>query len=281
MNFFKAKTYFQIEVFRGWSDKNPQPENIKGPNFYVMSKKTEKELSNDINAYIIDKTAINFRLEGIRPTAVTDDFLTEEEFTNKLLHLKLNVVEEAELQLSKKYRSIDNNIRFKDDGFQVFVTNATAKSIAYSVCLFLNKEKGIKDIEPQNSEVIRYQDLFIGESTEFLNVYLRMKMHLNEFLDSLSEGERMRFFKEKAISKIKESFRHIYHIKKDCECLLRDYREDDIHRRNSGIFEGIKLDSRFLDELGFRGCHHCTGFLSQFTYTEVLTSTAEDWGLDK
>lgn len=281
MNFFKAKTFFQIEYFRGWSDKKPQPANIKGPKFLIKSPKTGKELSKDIDASIVDKTAINFILEEIHPTVVTENFLTEDEFTKKLLHLKLNVVEEQELQVPQNKRTIDNVDRIKNGGFQVYVTNATARSIAYNVCLFMNKEKGIEDIEPQDSEVIRYQELFIGESTEFLNVYLRMKLHLNEFLDSLSEEELLRFFKEKAISKIKMSFRHIYHIKGDCEYLLADYRQDDIHRRNSGIFEGIKLDSRFLDELGFRGCQKCTGYLRQYTYKEVITSTAKDWGLDK
>lgn len=220
-------------------------------------------------------------MEGIRPTVFTDDFLTEEEFACKLLHLKLDVVEEPELQLPESNRIIDNIARIKDEGFQVFVTNATARSIAYSVCLFLNKEKGLEDIEPKEKEVIHYKDMFIKESREFLDVYLRMKLQLNEFLDSLSEKECISFFKEKAISKIKESFRHIYHINEDCEYLLSDYRQDDIHRKNSGIFEGIKLDSRFLDELGFRGCHHCTGSPGQYIYTEILTSTAEDWGLDK
>lgn len=48
MNFFKAKTFFQIEMFRGWSDKNPQPQNIKGPNFLVMSKKNGKGISKGL-----------------------------------------------------------------------------------------------------------------------------------------------------------------------------------------------------------------------------------------
>ena len=146
------------------------------------------------------------------------------------------------------------------DGTAVYVTKATAYSMAYRACLYLNKKKGIKDLTPKESDMKKYQELFIKQSRKFLKIYSELIGCSDSFVDSLDDKECLRYFHEKTKKKIIESFRCIFHNHIKCKWMYNDYKENDIIRPNTGIYtlENIyTMNSKYLKELGFRLCMGC------------------------
>lgn len=286
MNYFKVKTFFQIEYFKGWADKNPKPGYVYGPNFYVKSEKSEKELYLDVNNITKEKSPVSFRLSNVNSNSIS---ITEEQLVKKLLGLSLSVCshpiqdKEPNRNSEKHPISTDASNEIQDESeYSVYVTNATANNIAYQVCLLINQENGEIDITPKQEQTEYYLNLFTNQASEFITAYLRLTLHLDDFVDSLSIDDRIRFFKEKTKNKIKDRFRYIYHMDNECKLLHSDYKEGGVFRANTQVFDGYNIDSRFLKELGFRGCKVCCpGESSEdeegYRYTTIYT-TAEEWG---
>lgn len=273
MNIYKIKTFWQIESFHGWADKNPRPGYVKGQKFIVSSDKDENELYREINSKLSDDDYVSFQIDG--KTKSTKPY-TVEQF--------VNILKSARLELSFTIPTDENDIYCEKASCKetivhdkVFVTNATARSIAYHTCLFLQGEKNPSMLHYDEDEIERIKDMFVKQSTEFLDMYMRVKVGQQSFLEGLTEKQRLKFYKECLVKNIVKRSTYVYHATNECKRLLSDYDE---RRKNTGVFmteEGFHLDKEYLKKLGFRGCGACYPEESPY---EVITSSAEEWGID-
>lgn len=145
----------------------------------------------------------------------------------------------------------------------VFVTNATANSIAKTAAEFLNLNfsshqiLGLRkkySLSNLNNNTFTKEELlseFINQTIYFLNMYsyINSENRLNNFF--LSKGWAYK--------------RKIFHLYHDCPTLYYDYESEEIFYPNSGLFGRDKLKDiyflkkYYLIKLGMSQCSDCTG----------------------
>ncbi len=142
--------------------------------------------------------------------ACDDDYIEDFEFD-------IIDVEEIEREDYIEFKNSNNN------DVVVYVTNATARSIAYQL-----SKKGSTRYDRDELE-----ELFLIQSEEFLDVF-------NLHKDSIK--------------------RNVYHKKRRCQLLYSDYDVGKKHYKNSGVFEAdtFEFTLSFLKKLDFRPCSRCS-----------------------
>jgi hypothetical protein len=145
---------------------------------------------------------------------------------------------------------------------RVFITNATARSIALVAYIFDQQKRG-RWQHLDDDEIREYELLLAQESEELARSYNAAMDNfslIENVVNNLTWEKRMDLFyesdKNKAIEKLK---RHVFHKDEYCKNMLEKFGRIE----NSGVFdtecEECKyfLHVDYLFSLGFRGCRRC------------------------
>ena len=143
----------------------------------------------------------------------------------------------------------------------VYVTNATANSVAFYAWLYICK------CTSENLSQDKLKDMFLKQSEEFLAIYAKLLRNPEELFNRLNEKEYKQYFKEVSIVDVpRQFFRKVYHVNFECEKLRSPFEEDTRFFPNTGVFfeknlvKGTNyycLDENYLLELGMRKCKMC------------------------
>ena len=144
---------------------------------------------------------------------------------------------------------------------KVFITNATANSVAFYAWLYINK--CTKDELSHDT----LKEMFLKQSEDFLVIYTKLLRNPDELLNKLNKQEYRKYFND--VSKVnipKQFFRKVYHINLECESMRSPFEEGNMFYANTGVFfernliKGTSyycLDEPYLKELGMRQCKKC------------------------
>lgn len=143
----------------------------------------------------------------------------------------------------------------------VYVTNATANSVAFYAWLYICK------CTSENLSQDKLKDMFLKQSEEFLAIYAKLLRNPEELFNRLNEKEYKQYFKEVSIVDVpRQFFRKVYHVNFECEKMRAPFEEDTRFFPNTGVFfeknlvKGTNyycLDENYLLELGMRKCKMC------------------------
>ncbi len=145
---------------------------------------------------------------------------------------------------------------------RVYVTNATANSVAFYAWLYINKctedKESLEDVK----------SLFVTQSKAFLAIYTKLLSNPDELIKQLNPKEIEKYFQHVQTKDIpRQFFRKIYHTKLECEYMRKAFDEGDKYFANTGVFyeknilnNGASfycLDEDYLQELDMRECKIC------------------------
>jgi hypothetical protein len=142
----------------------------------------------------------------------------------------------------------------------VYITNATANSIAFYAWLYISK------CTNDNFSQDILKDMFLKQSEEFLSIYAKLLRNPDVLIGKLSKNEYEQYFKDTAVVDIPKLLRKVYHVNLECDYMRSPFEEDTRYYANTGVFfernliNGTSyycLDENYLKELGMRQCKKC------------------------